>query len=120
MSTKSLKLSTISTPKDQGWQETLAERSQESSGPKAKSTAKELVSLFFTANILVFSFVGCLKLVSYFSYVAEPLYYIRTIDGDYYSTKFTHYGSSVTFLHNGEVVKKSQEGLKGTVVERIR
>ena len=98
----------------------MAERSQESSALLVKSIGKELLDLFIIANLLVFSFVGCLKLVSYFNYVAEPLYYIRTIDGDYYSTKFTHYGSSVTFLYNGEVVKKSQEGLKGTVVERIR
>lgn len=81
---------------------------------------KESVDLFFIANLIVFSFVICVKLVNYFSYVAEPLYYIRTIDGDYYSTKFTHYGNSVTFLQNGEMVKKSQKGLKGTVVERIR
>ena len=85
-----------------------------------KERLKELMSLFFTANTIVFSFVFCLKLVSYLNYKTEPLFYIRTIDGDYYSKEFKHYGSHVTFTYNGETVKKSQKGLKGTVVERIR
>ena len=85
-----------------------------------KNTAKELMSLFLLANMLVFIFVGSFKLFSYLNHVAEPQYLIRTVDGDYYSSTFKHYGNSVTFLHNGETIKKSQKGLSGTIVERIR
>ena len=85
-----------------------------------KNTIKELMSLFLTANLLVFIFVGCFKLSNYLTRVAEPLFLIRTADGDYYSSTFKHYGNSVTFLHNGETIKKSQKGLSGTIVERIR
>lgn len=87
---------------------------------ESTSKAKDIFSIFITANLLVFSFVGCFKLYSYLTQVAEPLFLIRTIDGDYYSSTFKHYGNSVTFLHNGEMIKKSQKGLHGIVVERIR
>jgi len=85
-----------------------------------RETIKELMSLFFTANLLVFSLLVTYKVYENLSYVAEPQYKIRTVDGVYYSPKFTHYGNSVTFLHNGEMIKKSQKGLTGKVVERIR
>ncbi len=85
-----------------------------------RDTIKELMSLFLLANLLVFSFVGCFKLSNYLTQAVEPLFLIRTVDGDYYSSTFKHYGNSVTFLHNGEMIKKSQKGLHGTVVERIR
>lgn len=84
------------------------------------SKIKEIFNIFVTANLLVFIFVGSFKLFSYLNHVAEPQYLIRTVDGDYYSSTFKHYGNSVTFLHNGEIIKKSQKGLHGTVVERIR
>ena len=85
-----------------------------------RETIKELMSLFFTANLLVFSLLFTYKVYENLSYVAEPQYKIRTVDGVYYSPKFTHYGNSVTFLHNGEMIKKSQKGLTGKVVERIK
>ena len=85
-----------------------------------RETIKELMSLFFAANILVFSLLVSYKVYENLSYVAEPQYKIRTVDGVYYSPKFTHYGNSVTFLHNGEMIKKSQKGLTGKIVERIR
>ena len=71
-----------------------------------RDTIKELMSLFLLANLLVFSFVGCFKLSNYLTRVAEPLFLIRTVDGDYYSSTFKHYGNSVTFLYNGEMIKK--------------
>lgn len=85
-----------------------------------RETIKELMSLFFTANLLVFSLLVSYKLFNNLNHVAEPQYRIRTVDGVYYSSKFTHYGNSVTFLHNGEMIKKSQKGLTGKVVERIK
>ena len=85
-----------------------------------RETIKELMSLFFTANLLVFSLLVTYKVYENLSYVAEPQYKIRTVDGVYYSSKFTHYGNSVTFLHNREMIKKSQKSLTGKVVERIK
>lgn len=85
-----------------------------------RETIKELMSLFFTANLLVFSLLVSYKVYENLSYVAEPQYKIRTVDGVYYSPKFTHYGNSVTFLYNGDMIKKSQKGLTGKVVERIK
>ena len=85
-----------------------------------RETIKELMSLCILANILVFSLLVSYKVYENLSYVAEPQYKIRTVDGVYYSSKFTHYGNSVTFLHNGEMIKKSQKGLTGKVVERIK
>jgi len=87
-----------------------------------RSTLKELVRLFVISNLFVFSLLVNYKLYGYLSYVAEPLYKIRTNDGTYYATKFKHYGSAVTFLdkRSGEMLKKSQSELSGTVIERIR
>ena len=85
-----------------------------------RETIKELMSLFFTANILVFSLLVSYKVYENLSYVAEPQYKIRTVDGVYYSSKFKHYGNSVIFLHNGEMVKKSQKDLHGTIIERVK
>ena len=85
-----------------------------------RETIKELMSLCILANILVFSLLVSYKVYENLSYVAEPQYKIRTVDGVYYSSKFTHYGNSVTFLHNGEMIKKSQKGLTGKVVERTK
>ena len=85
-----------------------------------RETIKELMSLFLTANLLVFSLLVSYKVYENLSYVAEPQYKIRTVDGVYYSPKFTHYGNSVTFLHNGNMIKKSQKDLTGKVVERIK
>lgn len=85
-----------------------------------RDTIKELMSLFITANFLVFLLVGSFKLSSYLTQAVEPLFLIRTVDGDYYSSSFKHYGNSITFLHNGEMIKKSQKGLHDTVVERIK
>jgi hypothetical protein len=81
---------------------------------------KELSKLFFTANILVFGLLVSYKFYGYMSYVAEPQYKIRTVDGVYYSSKFKHYGSSVTFLQDGVMVQKSQKDLQGTIIERIK
>lgn len=88
----------------------------------SKESVKELVRLFVIANILVFNLLVSYKFYGYVSYVAEPLYKIRTNDGTYYATKFKHYGSAVTFLDNksNQVLKKSQSELSGTVIERIR
>lgn len=80
---------------------------------------KELFALWLVANLIVMSFVACLKLYNT-NNISGSLYYIRTIDGNFYSNKFRHYGNHVTFLYQGEMVKKSQKGLHGTVVERIR
>ena len=87
-----------------------------------RESVKELFRLFIIANILVFSLLVSYKLYGYTSYVAEPLYKIRTNDGIYYSTRFKHFADTVTFLDNksGETVKKSQSQLSGTVIERIR
>ena len=85
-----------------------------------RETIKELMSLFLTANLLVFSLLVSYKVYENLSYVAEPQYKIRTVDGVYYSPKFTHYGNSVTILHNGNMIKKSQKDLTGKVVERIK
>jgi len=87
-----------------------------------RSTLKELVRLFVISNLFVFSLLVNYKLYGYLSYVAEPLYKIRTNDGIYYSTRFKHFADTVTFLDNksGETVKKSQSQLSGTVIERIR
>ena len=83
---------------------------------------KELSKIFFTANILVFGLLVSYKFYGYMSYVAEPLYKIRTNDGIYYSNRFKHFADTVTFLDNktGETVKKNQDQLSGTVIERIR
>ena len=85
-----------------------------------RETIKELMSLCILANILVFSLLFSYKIYENLSYVAEPQYKIRTVDGVYYSSTFKHYGNSVTFLYNGEMIKKSQKDLHGTVVERIK
>lgn len=53
-----------------------------------RSTLKELVRLFFISNLFVFSLLVSYKFYGYVSYVAEPLYKIRTNDGTYYATKF--------------------------------
>lgn len=83
---------------------------------------KELLKLFITANLLVFGLLVSYKFYGYMSYVAEPLYKIRTNDGIYYSNRFKHFADTVTFLdqNTGETVKKSQSQLSGTVIERIR
>jgi hypothetical protein len=83
---------------------------------------KELFKLFFTANILVFGLLVSYKFYGYVSYVAEPLYKIRTNDGVYYSNRFKHFADTVTFLDKstGETIQKSQSQLSGTVIERIR
>ena len=87
-----------------------------------KESVKELFSLFVLANLVIFSLLVVYKFYGYMSYVAEPLYEIRTNDGTYYATKFKHYGSAVTFLDNksNQVLNKSQSQLYGTVIERIR
>jgi hypothetical protein len=83
---------------------------------------KDLFKIFLTANILVFGLLVSYKLYGYISYVAEPLFKIRTNDGIYYSTGFKHYADTVTFLDkkSGEVLKKSQSDLSGTVIERVK
>ena len=83
---------------------------------------RELLKLFVTANLLVFSLLFSYKFYGYVSYVAEPLYKIRTNDGIYYSTRFKHFADTVTFLDNStdETLQKSQDQLTGTVIERIR
>lgn len=83
---------------------------------------KELFKIFVTANLLVFSLLVSYKFYGYMSYVAEPLYKIRTNDGIYYSTRFKHFADTVTFLDNrtGETLQKNQNQLSGTVIERIR
>jgi hypothetical protein len=83
---------------------------------------KELSKIFFTANILVFGLLVSYKFYGYVSYVAEPLYKIRTNDGIYYSNRFKHFADTVTFLDQstGETIQKSQSQLSGTVIERIR
>lgn len=83
---------------------------------------RELLKLFLTANLLVFSLLVSYKFYGYVSYVAEPLYKIRTNDGIYYATRFKHFADTVTFLDNrtGETLQKNQNRLSGTVIERIR
>lgn len=87
---------------------------------ESTSKVKEIFNIFITANLLVFSLVGFLKLYDYINEVGQPLYFIRTVDGDYYSSNFKHYGHHVTFSHNGETLKKSQKGLKGIVIQKIK
>lgn len=88
----------------------------------SKESVKELFHSFVLANLVIFNLLVGYKFYGYVSYVAEPLYKIRTNDGTYYATKFKHYGSAVTFLdkESGETLKKSQSELSGTVIERIR
>ena len=81
---------------------------------------KEIFKICFAVNLLILSLVGCYKLYDYVYRVTQPLYFIRTVDGDYYSSNFKHYGHHVTFSHNGETLKKSQKGLKGIVIQKIK
>lgn len=88
----------------------------------SKESVKELFYLFVLANLVIFSLLVNYKFYGHLSYVAEPLYRIRTNDGIYYSTKFKHYADTVTFLDNksNQALSKSQSKLSGTVIERIR
>ena len=85
-----------------------------------KSNIIELTKLFIIANICVFFIFFTWGMINYVSSKSRPLYYIRTNDGVYFSSYFKHYGDSVSFLYNNEIIKKSQNGLSGIVVQRIR
>ena len=87
---------------------------KESDNPKI-----ELVRLFVIANTIVLILLVCLKFSQRVN-ITKPLYFIKTVDGNFYSNEFRHYGNHVTFLQRGEMIQKSQKGLTGTVVERIR
>lgn len=85
-----------------------------------KSKFWQVFKIAIAANVILF--IGLLTAygIIEFKERLKPTWLIRTTDGVYYSNNVKSYGDRVTFSQGNEMVTKSQKGLSGVVIERVK